>query len=535
MTADLLSIVVPAHNAADTIGACVAALLAQDYRGAYEVIVVDDGSTDATANIACAAGAQVITTPNRRPAAARNMGVRAARSAIVCFTDADCAPHPEWLREIGAPFADPDVVAAKGTYVTRQRSLVARFVQLEYEDKYDLLRPQPTIDFVDTYSCAYRRDTLLASGGFDERFDFLEDQELSFRLAARGCRMVFRESAVVEHHHAATLRAYLRKKATIGYWKAQVIRVHPDRVKGDSHTPPVMKIQMLLAALWLAVASLSLVGVWLRPAYAPWFAVAVVAVTLAFLTTAAPFVLKAWSKDRAVALAAPGLLFVRGAALGWGYLRGTLSPRPGIGPEGMRSWQRAIKRAADVAGASIGLALTLLVSPFIALAIRLDSNGPVLFRQKRVGQGSRPFTMVKFRTMVAGAEEQLPALVSTLGLREPVLKVDDDPRITATGRVLRRWSLDELPQFWNVLKGEMSLVGPRPEEERVVAHYIGREQRLSVRPGITGPMQVSGRADLSLEERAQLELDYVRHYSLSRDAAIILRTIPVVLRGDGAK
>jgi len=143
--------------------------------------------------------------------------------------------------------------------------------------------------------------------------------------------------------------------------------------------------------------------------------------------------------------------------------------------------------------------------------------------------------MVKFRTMVVGADEQLPALASTLGLSEPVLKLDDDPRITGAGRFLRRWSLDELPQFWNVLKGEMSLVGPRPEEARVVAHYADRESRLTVRPGITGPMQISGRADLSLDERARLELDYLGRYSLRRDVVILLRTIPVVLRGMGAR
>ena len=100
---------------------------------------------------------------------------------------------------------------------------------------------------------------------------------------------------------------------------------------------------------------------------------------------------------------------------------------------------------------------------------------------------------------------------------------------------LRRWSLDELPQFWNVLRGEMSLVGPRPEEPRVVAHYTEQQRRLSMRPGMTGPMQVSGRANLTMDERARLELDYIDHYSLWRDASILLRTIPVVLRGEGAQ
>ena len=536
MTAESLTVVVPAYNAADTIGECVAALCRQVIEVPYEVIVVDDGSQDDTAAVAAAAGARVITIPHGRPAAARNAGVQIARSPVVCFTDADCVPHGNWLREISAPFSATDVTAAKGVYTTQQRSLVARFVQLEYEDKYDLLRPQPTIDFIDTYSCAYRRDVLLANGGFDERFDYLEDQELSFRLAARGYRMVFRESAAVDHRHSATLRAYLHKKVAIGYWKAQVVRRFPGQVMRDSHTPQVMKVQMLLAALFMALMALGFAVALFRPDHAGWLLAPVVVVTLVFLATTLPFAAKAWPKDRAIALVAPALLFGRALALGWGYFHGVVSPRWGIGGEDIAGFQRAIKRLFDVVGAAIGLIFTALLWPGLAVLIKLDSTGPVLFRQERIGARGRPFVMVKFRTMRVGVEAQLPALASTLGLREPVLKLDDDPRITGAGRFLRRWSLDELPQFWNVLKGEMSLVGPRPEEPRVVAHYADwQRRRLAVRPGITGPMQTSGRADLSLDERARLELEYIQNYSLRRDVAILMRTVVVVLRGAGAR
>ena len=197
---------------------------------------------------------------------------------------------------------------------------------------------------------------------------------------------------------------------------------------------------------------------------------------------------------------------------------------------------RAIKRACDIAGAVVGLLLAATLWPVVALLIRLDSPGPILFRQERVGHGGRPFTMLKYRTMHVGAAEQLPALAAAQGLVEPVLKLADDPRLTDAGRFLRRWSLDELPQFWNVLRGDMSLVGPRPEEPRVVAHYDDRQRRrLAVRPGITGPMQISGRADLSLEERTRLDLDYIDNLSLWRDAIILLHTLPVVLRGKGAR
>ena len=334
MTAPPISVIIPAYNAARTIGPCLAALRDQAFDKPYEIIVVDDGSTDGTAEVARAAGATIISIPRGRPAAARNAGIRAAQGGIICCTDADCAPQPGWLRELTAPFGDPTIMAAKGAYETRQRQLVARFVQLEYEDKYDRLRQQPAIDFIDTYSAAYRRDVLLANGGFDVRFDYLEDQELSFRLAARGCRMVFRETAVVDHRHSATWRAYLRKKAIIGYWKAQVVRRHPDRAGGDSHTPPVMKVQMLLAMLTLAAVVAGVMGVLLWPGggvahlLLAWGPAALAA--LVFVATTLPFVGKAWRKDRPVAVVAPLLLFGRAVALSLGYTWGVLQPRRAI-------------------------------------------------------------------------------------------------------------------------------------------------------------------------------------------------------------
>jgi exopolysaccharide biosynthesis polyprenyl glycosylphosphotransferase len=195
----------------------------------------------------------------------------------------------------------------------------------------------------------------------------------------------------------------------------------------------------------------------------------------------------------------------------------------------------AMKRGLDVLVS--GVMLTLL-SPLllgIAAFIVADSGLPVFFRQKRAGKDGTPFTMLKFRTMVTDAEERLADLVDLEKLDEPAFKIPDDPRITRAGRFLRRTSLDELPQLINVLWGDMSLVGPRPEEEAVVALYDERQRiRLAIKPGLTGPMQVYGRGDLTFEERLAIERDYLDNLSITGDLAILLRTPRAIVRGEGA-
>ncbi len=195
----------------------------------------------------------------------------------------------------------------------------------------------------------------------------------------------------------------------------------------------------------------------------------------------------------------------------------------------------ALKRSLDIFVS--GLMLTVL-SPLlvaIALLIVVDSGTPVFFRQKRAGKDGVPFTMLKFRTMVTDAEERLAELVDLEKLDEPAFKIVDDPRITRAGKLLRRTSLDELPQLINVLRGDMSLVGPRPEEEAVVALYDERQRtRLAIKPGLTGPMQVYGRGDLTFEERLAMERDYLDNLSVAGDLAILLRTPRAIVRGEGA-
>jgi len=195
----------------------------------------------------------------------------------------------------------------------------------------------------------------------------------------------------------------------------------------------------------------------------------------------------------------------------------------------------AMKRAMDI---FISAGVLLLLSPILALiavAILLDTGRPVLFRQRRAGEDGKPFTMLKFRTMVVDAEQRLPELIDVASLDQPAFKIRDDPRVTRVGRFLRRMSLDEVPQMFNVLRGDMSLVGPRPEEVAIVALYDERQRgRLAVKPGVTGPMQVYGRSDLTFEERLAMERDYLDNLSLLTDLAILLRTPRAIVRGDGA-
>jgi lipopolysaccharide/colanic/teichoic acid biosynthesis glycosyltransferase len=181
-----------------------------------------------------------------------------------------------------------------------------------------------------------------------------------------------------------------------------------------------------------------------------------------------------------------------------------------------------VNRALDVAGASLGLALASPALAVAALAIKLDDGGPVFYRQRRVGQEGREFELLKLRTMVVGAEQQGAGWAVNRG----------DPRITRVGRALRRLSLDELPQLWNVVRGEMSLIGPRPTLAYQVESYSPRQRRrLEVRPGVTGWAQIHGRATLPWEKRIELDVWYVEHRSAWIDLKILLKTPRALLGG----
>lgn len=193
------------------------------------------------------------------------------------------------------------------------------------------------------------------------------------------------------------------------------------------------------------------------------------------------------------------------------------------------------KRAFDLAGASCAMVMVLPLVVVVALWVKLYDGGPVLYRQTRVGRDGRLFGCYKFRSMVTNADRQVGALRASEKVDDVLFKLANDPRVTKPGRVIRRYSLDELPQLWNVLRGDMSLVGPRPPIPSEVARYEhGMTRRLRVRPGITGLWQVSGRSDLSWSDTVRLDLYYVDNWSMVQDLAIVAKTVGAVIRSRGA-
>jgi exopolysaccharide biosynthesis polyprenyl glycosylphosphotransferase len=205
-------------------------------------------------------------------------------------------------------------------------------------------------------------------------------------------------------------------------------------------------------------------------------------------------------------------------------------------PVAQEAWKIFVKRTIDLVASLLLLPLVLPVIGMIALAVKLDSPGPVLFIQERIGQNKRRFPMFKFRTMVVGAEKMMAQVEQLNEAEGPIFKIAKDPRVTRVGQFLRKTSLDELPQIFNIIRGEMSLVGPRPMSIRDVSLFDQgiQRKRFSVKPGLTCLWQVSGRSQLPFSKWLELDLYYIDHWSLSLDFKILFKTIPAVLKGTGA-
>ena len=490
-----ISIVIPAYNAENTIASCLEAIRQQTIRDQFhEVIVVDNNSADKTVEIAQGfEEATVLVQPKKGAAAARNMGLAHSSGDIVCFTDADCSPIPTWAEElVTALEQNRELLAVKGAYLTDQTEIPARFVQIEYEDKYDRMRPHKYLNFIDTYSAAFWRDILYANDkGFDEGISYAEDRELAFRLASRGYKMAFRPDAIVYHKHSYTHWGYFKKKFFNGYYVAPIVKRYPQRGVADSHTPQVQKVQMglilLLVASIIGLLFIPILNGLLPTLWWGWIGFMPIFIVIAFLISTIPFVIKAWKKDPVLALASPHMLFLRAAALSFGYVWGMLSPPQldVIETSTIKGVNYFLKRGLDIVGAIDGILLTVVLFPLILVS----AQRPLITKQKRLGAEGKPFNLISFRL--------------------------------AKNSWLERQRFDKLPQFWNVLKGEMSLVGPPAREiEPSTQQTIDTDYQLAIKPGMINPSKYDQADQTAIED------NYIENYILWTDLALIFKSIP---------
>jgi glycosyltransferase involved in cell wall biosynthesis len=315
----MISVIIPAYNAGDTLPLCIDALMKQEYLHSYEVIVVDDGSTDRTGDIARRYDIRYFRQPNQGPATARNNGTKEANGEIILFTDSDCVPDKLWIREMVRPFEDEEVAGVKGAYKTKQKSLIARFAQVEFEERFELLRRAKRIDMVDTYSAAFRRDIFWKMGGFDESFPVAnnEDTDFSYKLSSAGYKMVFNPNAVVYHlNHPDSIKRYVRLKFWRGYWRMVVYKKYPNKMLKDSYTPQTLKLQIMF--LFLSLICLPLMG------WQPHLMFYPLTLSVAgFVLSALPLTVWALRKDLFVGIFSPLMIFVRAASLGLGIIWGS--------------------------------------------------------------------------------------------------------------------------------------------------------------------------------------------------------------------
>jgi cellulose synthase/poly-beta-1,6-N-acetylglucosamine synthase-like glycosyltransferase len=315
-----VSVIISVYNGAKTIRRCLESICNQVYpKELYEIIVIDDGSQDKTRTIIEQFQHIRLLCQNRRgPAAARNTGAEHAKHDILLFTDADCIPEPDWIKEMTAPFKDYSIAGVKGRYINRQKEFAARFIQFEYEEKYARMARRERIDFIDTYSAAYKKEIFLKFGGFDEYFPTAsaEDIDFSFRLAQAGLQMVFNPKAIVVHQFETHTWGYLKKKIKNGFWRFFVISRYPRKLIADSHTPQIQKLQLVLF-FFLVVAVFSARFIGIPDLILP-------LIILGYITSHLPSIIKIFHQDKNLVLIAPLFFIIRSTGLTLGMLSAVL-------------------------------------------------------------------------------------------------------------------------------------------------------------------------------------------------------------------
>lgn len=309
------SIVVPVFNSGESLQQLLVCLTRQKNCPEFEVVIVDDCSQQELAPIVEKYGRQLRLKffrheKNLGPGAARNTGIRAAVGEIVVFTDADCRPKEDWLGKMLAPFADDSIAGVKGAYDCDQQDTWAQLAQLEFIERYELMESQPEIDFIDTYSGAYRREDLLKVGGFAEELKQNEDVDLAFRIKKLGRRFVFVREAMVFHQHRQGWQKYARLKFWRGFWRMKVYGRHPEKALKDSYTPFSLKAQLFLLPLLPFAVFSRKIWFWWKTAW---------------MFACLPLLRIAFARNPLQSLMIPIFCMVRAGALLSGMLAGVIS------------------------------------------------------------------------------------------------------------------------------------------------------------------------------------------------------------------
>ncbi len=316
------SIIIPCYNCEKTIKTILTAISKQTLKP-KEIIVIDDGSTDRTKEIIFEVlkkeklNIRYFWQKNSGPAKARNEGAKRATAEIITFADSDCIPEINWLFEMIKPFEKKDVSGIQGAYKSRQKELIARFGQIEIEERYEKMKHSKNIDWIGSYSAAFRRKEFLSLGGYDESFPIAsgEDPEFSFRLAKRGGKLIFNPNAIVYHTHPSKLVKYLKTKFFRAYYRPKMYSKHKEKILTDSYTPQLLKIQIPLSGIIIAaLITAPIVGF-----------TTLIATTIIFGITTLPFVYFASKKDFTVAIASPILVLFRSLVFGAGLISGILT------------------------------------------------------------------------------------------------------------------------------------------------------------------------------------------------------------------
>ncbi len=313
----MISIIIPTYNGEKVIKKCLDSLLDQTYGGDYEIIVVDDGSIDKTIELVREYPVRLLTQRHSGPATARNLGAKNAEGDILLFIDSDCVAEKDWIDEMIKPLEDQEIVGVQGRYKTKQVGIMARFAQYEIEERYERMVKRGYIDFIGSYSAAYRKDIFLDQGGFDESFLIAsgEDLDLSFGLASKGHKMIYNQQAIVYHTHPESISQYLKQKFYRAYWRIPVYKKNYKKTIDESYTPQMLKVQIGLFYLFIFSA---LVSTFLGSFYISVFVFAVL------LLSTLPLSFSIFRKDKKVGFISPIMLILRSIILGLGLIYGII-------------------------------------------------------------------------------------------------------------------------------------------------------------------------------------------------------------------